>query len=280
MPRITAPAARRRCTRKASLLRTVVGQRERAGRSSPSASRRCCPSAAPGCRAAGRARLPALRSASQRVGFVERLRVEFDHRVERRAGLVDRGDAIEVGLRQRVRCRVRRRAMRRLQRGDVGFVEGERRASAAAGRAMAASRSAQAAVARLAGGASRGRRGRARQGAWRFPLGGVGRGAQHRAAAAGRQVARGPRGRSVAAALAEVARQHPDDQQVDRQHRDREPARMAPQGVQVEAAGTAPRRCSPATRPRPWRATGPRLRSGAARRRPPPRRRPGGPSRD
>ena len=68
----------------------------------------------------------------ERVGFGERLRVEFDHRVERRARLVDRRDAIQVGLRQRVAGELAlRHAL--LQRVDVGFVEGEGGTADAAG---------------------------------------------------------------------------------------------------------------------------------------------------
>ena len=37
-----------------------------------------------------------------RVGFLHRVWIELDHRVERRAGVVDRGDAVEVGLGERV----------------------------------------------------------------------------------------------------------------------------------------------------------------------------------
>ena len=47
--------------------------------------------------------LPALRSASSAIGVGQRLRVQLDHRVERRTGLVDGGDAGQIRLGQRPR---------------------------------------------------------------------------------------------------------------------------------------------------------------------------------
>ena len=60
----------------------------------------------------------------ERVGFGECLWIEFDHRVERRARLVDRRDALQVRLRQRVAGQIAlRHAL--LERDDADFVEGE-----------------------------------------------------------------------------------------------------------------------------------------------------------
>ena len=36
----------------------------------------------------------------ERIGFAERVGIEFDHRVEARAGIIDGGDPGEVSLRQ------------------------------------------------------------------------------------------------------------------------------------------------------------------------------------
>jgi hypothetical protein len=46
-------------------------------------------------------RLGFRRHDSDDGGYRVRVGIELDHRVERRAGPVDRGDAVEIGLRQR-----------------------------------------------------------------------------------------------------------------------------------------------------------------------------------
>ena len=59
-----------------------------------------------------------------RVGFLERVGIEFDHGVERRTGVVDRGDAVEIGLRECMAAEFATAHARR-QVTDAGFGESE-----------------------------------------------------------------------------------------------------------------------------------------------------------
>ena len=138
LPRITAPASRRRVDDEGVLRRAIVGQRERAG----------------GVHHAGdvdvvldqdrdavqrAADLAGLALGVERVGVGERRRVDLDDRIQRRPGIVDLRDAIEIRLRQTrllrapllIRpCRV---AMSRLGRLRCVAVAGWQAASATAG---------------------------------------------------------------------------------------------------------------------------------------------------
>ena len=95
LPRITAPAARSRATRNAFDF----------GRCSATA-----------CAALG----------IQRIGFLQCVGIGLDHGIEPRAGVIDRGDAVQVGLGQ---CAAGQRARGHLllERGDAGFLERKRR---------------------------------------------------------------------------------------------------------------------------------------------------------
>ena len=168
LPRITAPAARRRCTRKASRWRLVVGERERAGRVDHrrrvdvvlQQHRDAVQRAAHACRPCVRRRARRLRSSASGLSSMTALSVG--------PGLVDRGDAIEVGLRQRDGCRARPSPCA-LQVGDVGFVEGRTRRRSRPGALQRCRRRRDARLRRASRGwqaVVRARRGRAGQGAW------------------------------------------------------------------------------------------------------------------
>ena len=137
LPRITAPASRRRWTTKASLLGSVLRQRQRAGgvhhrrgvdvvlQQHRNAVQRA-------------AHAPGLAFGVARVGFLECIGIGLDHGVECRAGIVDGGDAVEIGLRQRAAVQFAA-GHACAQIGDVGFSEGERRRGQCAGAGDAAS---------------------------------------------------------------------------------------------------------------------------------------------
>ena len=102
LPRITAPASRRRATMNASCFGPMLGERQRAG----------------GVHHAGdvdvvldqhrdavqrTAHLAGLALGVERFGVGQRGRIDLDHRIQRRPPIVDLRDAIEIRLRERAR---------------------------------------------------------------------------------------------------------------------------------------------------------------------------------
>ena len=84
--------------------------------------------------------LPALRSASSARRIGSGLRIDLDHRIQLRPGIVDLRDAIEIGLGQRLgRELARRHPIARVGRAQLDDVDRGLRRGAAGAAAAAAS---------------------------------------------------------------------------------------------------------------------------------------------
>ncbi len=119
LPRITAPAARRRCDHEGVALGSVLRQRQRAGGIH---HRRGVDVVLEQHRDAvqGAAHVAGLALGIARVGFLKCIGIELDHGVECRAGIVDCRDAVEIGLGERVAVQfAARHACTQIR--DVGF---------------------------------------------------------------------------------------------------------------------------------------------------------------
>ena len=169
---------------------------------------------------------PALRSASSASASSQRFGIELDDRVELRPGVVDRGDAVEVGLRQCWLLTVPA-CMRACSCGDA-ILDKDRpwqaSDSARCARLRTDGRGPRAAA--MAIDANKSRTPRMVFPGW-SQTAPASRGPRPATSCAGK-------GAMSVAAASDVSGQHPDDEQVDRQHRDRRPAAVVPQRVQVQ----------------------------------------------